>query len=79
MSPWGTCSNFEDIFDVRHFIDSLRDEVRIVKRLPKKFTKINGYQLLEMAPVSWSSEENYLQQVRMLIYIFTALHVLRKF
>ncbi|KAL1806304.1 hypothetical protein ACET3Z_029372 [Daucus carota] len=62
-SFWADHSNFEDVFDVRHFIDSLRDEVRIVKRLPKKFVKIYGYQPLEMAPVSWSNEKYYLQQI----------------
>ncbi|KAL0408714.1 UNVERIFIED_CONTAM: Rhamnogalacturonan I rhamnosyltransferase 1 [Sesamum radiatum] len=62
-SFWADPSNFEDIFDVRHFIDSLRDEVRIVKRLPKKFGPGYGYQPLEMPPVSWSNEKYYLQQI----------------
>lgn len=57
------CSNFEDIFDVRHFIDSLRDEVRIVRRLPKMFSRKHGYKPLEMPPVSWSNEKYYLEQV----------------
>jgi hypothetical protein len=30
-------SDFGDIFDVHHFIDSLRDEVKIIKELPQKF------------------------------------------
>lgn len=62
-SFWADPSNFEDIFDVKHFIDSLRDEIRIIKRLPKKFTKKYGYQPLEMPPVSWSSEKYYLEQI----------------
>lgn len=57
------CSTFGDIFDVRHFIDSLRDEIHIIKRLPKKFNRKTGG-LLVMPPVSWSSEKYYLQQVR---------------
>lgn len=59
-------SDFEDIFDVGHFIDSLRDEVRIVKRLPKRFSRKYGFQPLEMPPVSWSSEKYYLEQVSIL-------------
>lgn len=58
-----TCSNFEDIFDVRHFIDSVRDEVRIIKRLPKRFGRRYGYQTLAMPPISWSNEKYYLEQV----------------
>lgn len=56
-------SNFEDIFDVKHFIDSLRDEVRIVRRLPKRFNRKHGHKPLEMPPVSWSNENFYMQQV----------------
>ncbi|KAK1362055.1 O-fucosyltransferase family protein [Heracleum sosnowskyi] len=62
-SFWADPSDFEDIFDVRHFIDSLRDEIKIIKRLPKKFTKKYGYQPLEMPPVSWSSEKYYWEQI----------------
>jgi hypothetical protein len=35
---------------VNHFIDSLRDEVRIVKRVPKKFSSKYGYCTLEIPP-----------------------------
>ncbi|KAL6969762.1 Rhamnogalacturonan I rhamnosyltransferase 1 [Sarracenia purpurea var. burkii] len=62
-SFWADPSDFEDIFDVKHFIDSLRDEVRIIKRLPKRFNRKYGYQPLEMPPVSWSNEKYYLQQI----------------
>ncbi|KAL3631193.1 Rhamnogalacturonan I rhamnosyltransferase 1 [Castilleja foliolosa] len=62
-SFWADQSNFEDIFDVGHFINSLRDEVRIVKRLPKKFGLRYGYQPLVMPPISWSSEQYYLRQI----------------
>lgn len=46
-----------------HFIDSLRDEVRIIRKLPKRFTRKYGYQMFEMPPVSWSDEKYYLKQV----------------
>jgi hypothetical protein len=57
-------SNFGDIFDVRHFIDSLRDEVHIIKQLPEKLgTGDSDIIILEMPPVSWSDEKYYLHQV----------------
>ncbi|KAK5817884.1 hypothetical protein PVK06_022813 [Gossypium arboreum] len=46
-------SDFGDIFDVSHFIDSLIDEVRIIKRLPKKFNRKYGFQAFQMSTVSW--------------------------
>jgi hypothetical protein len=54
-------SDFGDIFDVNHFIDSLRNEVKIVKELPQKFKEKVP---LSMQPISWSSEKYYLRQVR---------------
>ncbi|KAK8358616.1 hypothetical protein V6Z11_A04G034100 [Gossypium hirsutum] len=62
-SFWADPSDFGDIFDVSHFIDSLMDEVRIIKRLPKKFNRKYGFQAFQMSPVSWSNEKYYLEQV----------------
>ncbi|XP_047959992.1 rhamnogalacturonan I rhamnosyltransferase 1 [Salvia hispanica] len=73
-SFWADPSNFEDIFDVEHFINSLRDEVRIVKRLPKRFGRRYGYQPLVKAPVSWSNEQYYLQQILPLFAKHKVLH-----
>ncbi|GJN34027.1 hypothetical protein PR202_gb22660 [Eleusine coracana subsp. coracana] len=47
---WKDSSSFEDIFDVDHFINALKDEVSIVKVLPKEF--------------SWSTREYYGTGIR---------------
>ncbi|GAB2214451.1 hypothetical protein Droror1_Dr00018798 [Drosera rotundifolia] len=73
-SFWADASDFEDIFDVRHFIDSLGDEIRIVKRLPKRFSRKHGFQALVMQPVSWSSEKYYLQQILPLFKKHEVIH-----
>ncbi|KAM1170509.1 hypothetical protein FF2_020783 [Malus domestica] len=73
-SFWADPSNFEDIFDVRHFIDSLRDEVRIVRRLPKMFSRKYGYKPLQMPPISWSNEKYYLEQILPLISKHKVVH-----
>lgn len=75
------CSDFRDIFNVNHFINSLRDEVKIIKKLPDKVGRktpdksvketrkkksVKGKVsrgIFYMHPVSWSSEQYYLNQV----------------
>jgi hypothetical protein len=47
---WKDSSSFEDIFDVDHFIDVLKDDVSIVKELPEEY--------------SWSSREYYALAIR---------------
>ncbi|KVH99297.1 GDP-fucose protein O-fucosyltransferase [Cynara cardunculus var. scolymus] len=52
-SFWADPSEFEDIFDVDHFITSLRDEVRILKKLPIRLKKrilplIQRYKVLHL-------------------------------
>ncbi|GMH24676.1 hypothetical protein Nepgr_026519 [Nepenthes gracilis] len=51
MNPvWKDSSSFEDIFDVDHFIDILKDDVTIVKELPYEY--------------SWSTREFYATAIR---------------
>jgi rhamnogalacturonan I rhamnosyltransferase len=57
------CSDFGDIFDVDHFINSLRDELMIVKELPLKLQLRTKKRLYSMPPVSWSNETYYLKRV----------------
>lgn len=73
-SFWADQSNFRDIFDVRHFITSLRDEVRIVKRLPKRFGSTDSSIILDMSPVSWSDEKYYLHQILPLFSKYEVIH-----
>ena len=61
---------------MNHFIDSLRDEVRIVKRVPKKFSRKYGYSTIEMPPVSWSTEKYYLEQVCWFYQLNLRLYIL---
>lgn len=62
-SFWADPSEFGDIFNTRHFITSLRDEVRIIKGLPKKFNRKARSKQFVMPPVSWSNEKYYLKQI----------------
>jgi len=57
-------SEFEDIFDVNHFITSLRDEVRILKQLPPRLKKRVDLGIVHtMPPISWSDISYYHNQV----------------
>jgi hypothetical protein len=48
---------------VDHFINSLRDELMIVKELPLKLQLRTKKKLYSMPPVSWSNETYYLKRV----------------
>ncbi|OAY65111.1 Uncharacterized protein ACMD2_21636 [Ananas comosus] len=47
---------FQDIFDVKHFIDVLRDDTMIVESLPPKYQNITPHM---MPPKSWSLDSYY--------------------
>lgn len=58
------CSEFQDIFDVDHFITSLRDEVRILKELPPRLKRrVELGRIYSMPPISWSDISYYHDQV----------------
>lgn len=74
-SFWADQSNFGDIFDVRHFINSLRDEVHIIEQLPEKLgPRDSNIIILEMPPVSWSDEKYYLHQILPLFNKYSIIH-----
>ncbi|KAK9154481.1 hypothetical protein Sjap_001961 [Stephania japonica] len=52
--------DFKDVFDLEYFINSLRDEVRIVRSLPRMTSNVF---VLSMPLRSWSSKQYYLTQI----------------
>ncbi|XP_059286445.1 rhamnogalacturonan I rhamnosyltransferase 1-like isoform X2 [Lycium ferocissimum] len=77
-SFWADPSEFEDIFDVDHFITSLRDEVRILKELPPRLKRrvVLGM-IYTVPPISWSDISYYQHQVLPLIRKYKVVHVNR--
>ncbi|KAM0821076.1 hypothetical protein ACQ4PT_071024 [Festuca glaucescens] len=64
-SFWNDPSEFQDIFDVEHFITSLRDEVRILRELPPRVKRrVELGMFHSMPPISWSDISYYHNQVR---------------
>lgn len=75
-SFWADPSEFKDIFDVDHFVTSLRDEVRIIKELPPRLRiRIQQIPVVSMPPVSWSNMSYYLHQILPLIQKYKVLHL----
>ncbi|XVE85687.1 hypothetical protein DITRI_Ditri17bG0111100 [Diplodiscus trichospermus] len=61
---WNDTSKFEDIFDVNHFITSLKDEVRILEELPpEQKRKVDSGSLYSMVPISFASLDYYYHKV----------------
>ncbi|XP_061355277.1 rhamnogalacturonan I rhamnosyltransferase 1-like isoform X2 [Gastrolobium bilobum] len=77
-SFWADPSEFQDIFDVDHFITSLRDEVRILKELPPRLKlKVERGLLYSMPPISWSDISYYKNQILPLIQKYKVVHLNR--
>ncbi|KAL4584150.1 hypothetical protein LXL04_008741 [Taraxacum kok-saghyz] len=77
-SFWSDPSEFEDIFDVDHFITSLRDEVRVLKQLPPRLKKRVELGIVHtMPPVSWSDISYYHNQILPLIQKYKVVHLNR--
>ncbi|CAL0307165.1 unnamed protein product [Lupinus luteus] len=77
-SFWADPSEFQDIFDVDHFIASLRDEVRILKELPPRLKlRVENEPLYTMPPISWSDISYYQNQILPLMQKYKVVHLNR--
>jgi hypothetical protein len=77
-SFWADPSEFQDIFDLDHFITSLRDEVRILRELPPRLKqKVENGFLYTMPPISWSDMSYYKKQILPLIQKYKVVHLNR--
>ncbi|XP_006345092.1 uncharacterized protein At1g04910-like [Solanum tuberosum] len=77
-SFWADPSEFQDIFDVDHFITSLRDEVRILRKLPPRLKRrVELGMLYTMPPISWSDISYYHNQILPLIQKYKVVHLNR--
>ncbi|CAI5473371.1 unnamed protein product [Closterium sp. Yama58-4] len=59
-SFWSDPSEFEDIFDLDHFVETLKDDIRVVRELPRR---VAHRRVLEKFPISWSPFSYYREEL----------------
>ncbi|KAF9601579.1 hypothetical protein IFM89_020435, partial [Coptis chinensis] len=75
-SFWADPSEFQGIFDADHFITSLRDEIRILKKLPPRLKRrVERGNVYSMPPISWSDISYYHKQILPLIQKYKIVHL----
>ncbi|CAA7396812.1 unnamed protein product [Spirodela intermedia] len=77
-SVWRDSSKFGEIFDEDYFIDSLKNQVRVVRELPEdifqRFDK-NLSRISNLRVKAWSSKTHYMQKVLPKLLEFGAVRI----
>ncbi|KAE9601590.1 putative GDP-fucose protein O-fucosyltransferase [Lupinus albus] len=59
-SYWADESGFKELFDWKHFIDTLKDDIHIVETLPPAYAGIEPF---SKSPISWSKVSYYKTEI----------------
>ncbi|KAL8128542.1 hypothetical protein V2J09_017697 [Rumex salicifolius] len=59
-SYWADESGFKDLFDWKHFMETLKDDIHVVESLPSAFADVEPF---TKTPISWSKVSYYKYEV----------------